>query len=245
MRWSEKETCTFVKLYLENEALWNPRVPEYKSKPERHKAYTKIISDFRAATGMPLTEPEVRTKIKNLRSTYIQEVNKIRKRSSPDSVFKPSIKWFYAWHKHFSKRHRINLDGLDDTFLNHDKEIDESCQKIWVNPDEVNDNSNPDPFESEQDFLLVLKPEPGEDIKQEASSSCKVKKKKFKHRHSTDQSDRSYRNSIDEAKEDEFDIYGKFIASQLRKMNLQKALRLQLEIQSLVSEARISDITEH
>lgn len=44
------------------------------------------------------------------------------------------------------------------------------------------------------------------------------------------------------AKEDEFDIYGKYIASQLRNMDLHKALRLQLEIQNLVSEARMSDI---
>lgn len=45
------------------------------------------------------------------------------------------------------------------------------------------------------------------------------------------------------SQEDEFDIYGKYIASQLRRMNLEKALRLQLEIASLVSEARIADLS--
>lgn len=133
-----------------------------------------------------------------------------------------------------------------------DETADDSCQKIWVDQDDEvdeQDNSNSDPFVTEQDnFLLVLKPEPDDSlIKHETlNSSYKMKKKKFKHSTSTDNSDRSYRGSIDPevaTKEDEFDIYGKYIASQLRKMELQKALRLQLEIQSLVSEARISDIS--
>lgn len=68
---------------------------------------------------------------------------------------------------------------------------------------------------------------------------------------STDDSDKTFatlRSSLDSslelAKEDEFDIYGKYIATQLRKMDLQKALRVQVEIQHLVSEARISDLAD-
>lgn len=41
-------------------------------------------------------------------------------------------------------------------------------------------------------------------------------------------------------KDDEFDIYGKYIASQLRKMELQSALQVQLEIQNLMKEAMTS-----
>lgn len=41
--------------------------------------------------------------------------------------------------------------------------------------------------------------------------------------------------------EDEFDIYGKFIATQLRNMELPKALRTQLAIQNLINKARLSD----
>jgi len=41
---------------------------------------------------------EVKQKIKNIRSTYNQEVQKIQKRkasgTSPDDVYKPTVKWF-------------------------------------------------------------------------------------------------------------------------------------------------------
>lgn len=69
----------------------------------------------------------------------------------------------------------------------------------------------------------------------------KCKKKKIKHRSPVqDYSTDSNPELI--AKEDEFDIYGKYIAAQLRKMDLHKALRIQLEIQNLVSEARIAEL---
>lgn len=110
----------------------------------------------------------------------------------------------------------------------------------------MEEDFNPDPLvtNSDDDFES-LKTESSIQIKLESTTSPipskKRKKKKLKHRsHSIQNSEDS---SFDQTQEDEFDIYGKYIASQLRKMNLQKALRLQLEIQSLVSEARISDIS--
>lgn len=122
-------------------------------------------------------------------------------------------------------------------------EVDSSCQ-IWVDNEKQDDleESNPDPLIPQTDE--EYEPEQSQDsgIKRERQSPKpykKIKKKKYKHRHS------SLPDSLSDnvAREDEFDIYGKFIASQLRQMELQKALRLQLEIQSLVSEARISDLS--
>lgn len=43
-------------------------------------------------------------------------------------------------------------------------------------------------------------------------------------------------------KEDEFDVYGQFIAAQLRQMDLQIALKVQLEIQNIISRARLCDL---
>lgn len=126
--------------------------------------------------------------------------------------------------------------------------MDSSCQ-IWVDQELENGNMeepNPDPLvpQVEEDYDKV-KTECSTKVKKEKHLSPihkKNKKKKFKHKipiqdYSTDSNPETI------LKEDEFDIYGKYIASQLRKMDLYKALRLQLEIQNLVSEARISDIT--
>lgn len=49
--------------------------------------------------------------------------------------------------------------------------------------------------------------------------------------------------SYESQKEDEFDIYGKYIASQLRGMDIQRALRVQLQIQRLVSDARMEQLS--
>lgn len=70
-----------------------------------------------------------------------------------------------------------------------------------------------------------------------------MKKKKVKHR-TLEQDYSTDSNTESVTTEDEFDIYGKYIASQLRKMDLHKALRLQLQIQSLVSKARLSGLTD-
>lgn len=102
MRWSEHETHQFVKIYLRHECLWNPMQPDYRSKGKRLKAYRDIIAAFNDTTGILLNETELKIKIKNLRSTYSQEVSKIKQRSSPNWTYTPNMKWFGEWHKCFS-----------------------------------------------------------------------------------------------------------------------------------------------
>lgn len=125
--------------------------------------------------------------------------------------------------------------------------MDSSCQ-IWVDQElqHINtDETNPDPLvpQTDDEYDSNRADEPIAKVKFEQNSSPiyykKLKKKKMRHRSPA----KNYSNpTLEYGKEDEFDIYGKYIASQLRKMDLHKALRLQLEIQNLVSEARISDI---
>lgn len=95
MRWCEENTMNFVKLYLSKECLWNPSHEWYKTKFEREIAYSEIIEEFATLTGKCMTIPEVKTKIKNLRSTYTQQVQKILIKSSPDTIYKPSLIWFH------------------------------------------------------------------------------------------------------------------------------------------------------
>lgn len=139
-------------------------------------------------------------------------------------------------------------------FLFQTNDNEDICGDVWASPPR-NINGHSDPVPESDDFkLLILKPEPNDSSSEKrGSNSYKIKKKKMKRqRHpSTDDSDKTfgtYRGSLDSSmestKDDEFDIYGKYIATQLRKMDLQKALRVQVEIQSLVSEARISDLND-
>lgn len=84
----------------------------------------------------------------------------------------------------------------------------------------------------------MLNPDPNADklVKIHKTSKCR---KKLHNEVDTNYSD-------DEdiiAREDEFEIYGKFIASQLRSLSLPRAVQLQLEIQNLVSEARLAELS--
>lgn len=103
MRWSENQTFEFVKLYFRYEYLWNTEHEDYKLKDRRLKAYRDIVSEFKTLTGISLSIGELKAKIKNLRSTYSQELNKIKCRSGPDYTYEPTIKWFAYWHKRFQQ----------------------------------------------------------------------------------------------------------------------------------------------
>ncbi|CAH0589262.1 unnamed protein product [Chrysodeixis includens] len=244
MRWSEAVTLEFVKIYIKHECLWNPAHPGYKLRYQREKAYSEISTEF--MTTKSLTVPEVKMKIKNLRTTYAQQVHKILQKSSPDSIYEPSLVWFHEMDrclKHISSnRHSTSYNPQESL------EIDSSCQ-IWVDQESESanlDETNPDPLvpQTDDEYDSLKPDEQISKVKLERQSSPvyykKIKKKKLKHRLPI----RNYSSDSvsDCSKDDEFDIYGKYIASQLRKMDLHKALRLQLEIQNLVSEARISDI---
>ncbi|KAF9421260.1 hypothetical protein HW555_002732 [Spodoptera exigua] len=244
MRWSENETYQFVKIYLSHELLWNPEHAAYRLKSKRLKAYREIIAELNETTGILLNETELKIKIKNLRSTYMQEIAKIKHRSGPEWSYKPNMKWFSEWHKHFGGLKKASDDS--STFDSQQDSLDDANQKIWLSSTDNMEEETLEPFPEDDEYTLILKTEPRE-VPQISESRYQNKKKKIKHRRpSTDCSERTFVDTIDSnidtAKEDEFDIYGKYIASQLRKMDLQKALRVQLEIQSLVSEARLSGL---
>lgn len=94
MRWGETLTLQFVKIYLKYECLWNPLHLSYKNRSDREAAYLKIISEFKASGGTNLSIPEAKIKIKNLRTTYVQEMRKVLNKSSPDHIYEPSLVWF-------------------------------------------------------------------------------------------------------------------------------------------------------
>ncbi|XP_068618130.1 uncharacterized protein [Battus philenor] len=129
-------------------------------------------------------------------------------------------------------------------------EVDSSCQ-IWLdqelqNCSNIADLANDPLFAQVGNECKMPTPEDSICVKDEKDClpSC-MKKKKSCFEPPDCSTDSVCSTSADSvACEDEFDVYGKYIASQLRQMELNKALRLQLEIQNLVSEARISELTK-
>lgn len=114
----------------------------------------------------------------------------------------------------------------------------DSSSQIWVLTETQDDNT----VKNSSSLSPHIEFEEVEDILEQTDSkdytpksNKRMKRKKLKRKS-------IYRTVSSSECEDEFDIYGKFIASQLRQMNMHRALQLQLEIQSLVSEARMADL---
>lgn len=98
-RWSENTTLKFVQEYRMRECLWNTKSPIYKNRNARETAF-KEIQEVMGIEGFGVTE--IKNKIKALRSTYAQELKKIKdsKKSGAgtDSVYVPHVKWFEEMH---------------------------------------------------------------------------------------------------------------------------------------------------
>ncbi|KAG8285608.1 hypothetical protein J6590_077031 [Homalodisca vitripennis] len=92
-RWEDERTVKFVKLYRDHGLLWNCHDASYKNRKARVRALASIARAMKMANFGPA---DVSRKIKNLRSTYAQEVQKIVKstRGPPEDIYTPAMPWF-------------------------------------------------------------------------------------------------------------------------------------------------------
>lgn len=101
VRLNEKMTLHFVELYRDQRLLWDKEHEAYNKRADRLTAYRRI-ADGMAVEGLGV--PEVASKIKNIRSTYLQELKKIkdsvqRHLTQPEdeeasSPYVPKLLWF-------------------------------------------------------------------------------------------------------------------------------------------------------
>ncbi|KAL5241642.1 hypothetical protein ACI65C_009052 [Semiaphis heraclei] len=101
VRLNEKMTLQFVELYRDQRVLWDKEHEAYNKRAERLRAYRRI-ADAMSVEGMGV--PEVASKIKNIRSTYLQELKKIKdsaqrhlvqsEEEDASSPYVPKLLWF-------------------------------------------------------------------------------------------------------------------------------------------------------
>lgn len=75
VRLNESMTLRFVELYRDQRLLWDKEHEAYNKRAERLRAYQQI-ADGMNVEGLGVAE--VASKIKNIRSTYLQELKKIK-----------------------------------------------------------------------------------------------------------------------------------------------------------------------
>lgn len=93
LRITDEKTLQLVQECEKQECLWNTHLVDYPNKEERLRAYEVIAQRLDIPN---FTARHVRTKFKNLRNSYCQELKKI----AADEKYKPKVMWFAYMDKY-------------------------------------------------------------------------------------------------------------------------------------------------
>lgn len=118
-KWDCKTTIKFIEEYKSYDCLWNFKSSSYKNKHMRESAYRSIVTAM-AIEGFGV--PEVKTKIKNIRSTYAQEIKKIKESkksgSGVDTCYVSNIQWLKELEPIYKDADsRTSFDNVSNTFI--------------------------------------------------------------------------------------------------------------------------------
>lgn len=81
-----------VEMYREYDCLWDMKHDSYRDKEARQRAYKEIAEKLNIPN---LNTKDIPNKIKNLRSSYYQEIKKVRRSIRlGESVYQPRVSWF-------------------------------------------------------------------------------------------------------------------------------------------------------
>ncbi|XP_063824872.1 uncharacterized protein LOC135074497 [Ostrinia nubilalis] len=241
-RWGDEKTIKFIRLYKDHECLWNSGNPAlYKNKQARDNAYMQIIDEM---NEFDMTIQDVKNKIKGLRSTYHQELNKIKNSKSSGAVesdvYKPSLKWFGE------------IDFLKDTFQKTICfEIQQASPQTSI---ETLKRERPSSESSEALEQPQKSPRISEALEPQSHSSQKHSNKRYRmvarkriqnrtkcaepHNEIINSLQRLEKNITTVDYKDEFYYFGQSVAAQLRSLPLSNAMEMESKIQMLLSTER-------
>ncbi|XP_055635056.1 uncharacterized protein LOC129774959 [Toxorhynchites rutilus septentrionalis] len=223
-RWTSEQNVQFVELYKHQPNLWNCLDPIYKNR-EWRKASLEHIRD---EMGLQDTN-DVTRKIKNLRSTYNQELLKIQKAKQSGEIYKPTLKWFDTmdWIMNIIHPNKKNATILEP----HHVSI--SWKEFYEETSDYNNgNISNDTFE-EQSM------KPPKRLRISSTSERKLL--------SGQSNVRAAGNELSEPKvsapspvepEDECDVFGRHVALQLRQLPSIDRIEAIDEIHTIISAYR-------
>lgn len=87
-KWNETITMRFLNHYRNKPCLWNVHYPQYRNQQLRIKAYQELVDEMQLPD---FTVEKAKNKIKNLRSTYTQELKKMEQSKGR---YRTSLVWY-------------------------------------------------------------------------------------------------------------------------------------------------------
>ncbi|XP_047031103.1 uncharacterized protein LOC124638248 [Helicoverpa zea] len=186
---TEYDMARLVGIYRDYDCLWNMNHELYRDNEARQAAYKEILQKLDIKD---LTVKDIPNKIKNLRSSYYQELKRIKRHARiNDTPYQPKLMWFAAL----------------DEFLRPFRAERSLLRKLNVTKKSENSSKN----ENEVQMKTVAEriPTAGPQL------------------------------------EDEFDNFGKYIASSLRAMPPEFSIIAKTELQKTISDLQLQIIRKN
>ncbi|XP_014242661.1 uncharacterized protein LOC106662812 [Cimex lectularius] len=253
IKWSESVMLKFLELYEKYDCLWNHRLEEYKNKNVRANALASFVGEMGIAG---LTVADLKNKIKTVRTMYKKENSLIYKSkksgASPEELYVPKLFWY--------KRADMFLNGVTtskDTSSNLNVPLHNGAESKSTHNEE--ENSDEIEFTASTSSSLITKN--GTQEKKRLAGNSETanpfttkqlkranvfrapnihKRKMINENISTISAaiEKLVQSSKSEA-DDEFEIFGKYVAVQIKQMPLYDAIICQEEVQTLIREKRL------
>ncbi|XP_053979761.1 uncharacterized protein LOC128896643 [Hylaeus anthracinus] len=238
----------FIHLYRSYPCLWQVRYRGYKDRLLRNRAYDALVQKLREVNPLADRETVIR-KINTLRTAFRREYKKVRSSQrmvkNPRQRYRSSL-WYYDILKFVAEQNEgTSLDVEKDTFKNDSMPADGYHEEMFVQAD-VSKIEPPSPVASPEPspdptFQPVILETEGSYARRISSSVSAVDTLRRKHQQDGFQDrqtkepnhDVSSRQFAACVSDDEFETFGRYVASKLRKS---------MPRQSIIAEKVIADV---
>ncbi|KAJ0179130.1 hypothetical protein K1T71_004842 [Dendrolimus kikuchii] len=231
-KWRVEQTPMFLEHFKNYPTLWNFKTDGYKNRVLRAKAMRALIQDLNIEG---VNERDVKLKIKSIRTRYTCELSKIKRSTetacSPDDIYVPKLYWFKQADEFL---HAVCVPRERSSSFHTSKqqsdvtEYENSDEEQEISEDKVSEQSQ----KTNNEQVL-------------ASKFLASRSRKRNHDTPIDRPIKELKPVEDDDKEtaeDEFDLFCRSLAVQLKKMPLQRALICQQKLQSVMIHERLKSI---
>ncbi|KAG8294415.1 hypothetical protein J6590_103434 [Homalodisca vitripennis] len=238
-KWNINNIETFLELYEGYPCLWGYKLAEYKDRNLKEDGWLQIVKGM----NMPnFTVKDAKEKMRSLRNTYSNELVKITKSKSSgsglDDVYTPTRRWFPTMDRILGavvKTRESQIIGIPNEDGNKDQRNEES-QDIDAESDEHQTPRIKRKITTDHQTVIppkirtAFKTKTDERVQKIESSIITLK----------EISDKAFEpRNVQMTESNEFDLFGQFVASQLKKLPESSALLAMQHIQTHLFELRM------
>ncbi|XP_072934354.1 uncharacterized protein [Epargyreus clarus] len=236
-KWNEQSTLLFLEHFKNYQCLWNHKLDEYKDRTLRANAMKSLISDL----NLEVCEEDIKHKIKTIRTRFTTELTKIKQSTksgrSTDDIYVPMLYWFK--HAEFLSSVCIPRQSTSnlDTSVNTQTQNEDSTESEPKSSQAGSEKQSKSSAENSRNGGTI-------------SSTSLYSEKPVNRKRKTDipidmaiKELKAISKENKEQVEDEFDLFCKSLAIQLKKMPLNRALICQERLQSVMTQERLAQMT--